>query len=107
MEFEWTSEKEETNIRKHHISLDTGTLVFNDPFRKERHDDDSSDGEERYQTLGLVGKVLFVVYTERGEKIHMISARVAEPKERRLYYGTSNKNTFGWTNANSETISRS
>ncbi|GMO34205.1 MAG: BrnT family toxin [Termitinemataceae bacterium] len=100
MEFEWSSKKEEANLREHHLSLDTGTLVFNDPFRKVRHDDDSSYGEERYQTLGLVGKVLFVVYTENGEKIRMISARLADPKERRIYYGTNNKNTFGWSEAN-------
>ncbi len=101
MEFEWSTEKDAINMREHHLSLETGTLVFNDPFRKVRHDDDSSIFEDRYQTLGLVGRVLFVVYTERGETIRMISARIAEPKERRIYYGKGKKNIFGWIAANS------
>ena len=42
--------------------------------------------EDRYQTIGLVDNVLFVVYTERGNVIRMISARIATRKERSLYY---------------------
>jgi hypothetical protein len=47
-------------------------------------DDDSSDSEDRWQTMGFVGNVLFVVYTERGDVTRIISARVAEPFERRI-----------------------
>ena len=45
--------------------------------------------EDRLQTLGMVNGVLFVVYTERGEKIRIITARKATPEERRIYYGES------------------
>jgi len=47
----------------------------------ERHDDNSSDNEDRWQTMGFIDDVLFVVYTERRDSIRIISARVAEPFE--------------------------
>jgi uncharacterized DUF497 family protein len=100
MQFEWSEEKEAENLQKHHLSLKQGRYVFNDPFRKERHDDDSSIEEERYQTIGLVNHVLFVVFTERGENIRLISTRLAEPKERRIYYGDDLLDTQGWRPAN-------
>lgn len=46
--------------------------------------------EDRYNTIGMVEDVLFVVYTERKEKIRLISARLATEKERSLYYDNSN-----------------
>ena len=64
----------------------------------ERHDDDSSGNEERWQTMGFFGNVLFVVYTERGDVIRIISARVAEPFERRIYHGDGK--AHGWQRVN-------
>jgi len=64
----------------------------------ERHDDDSSGSEERWQTMGFYHNVLFVVYTERGETTRIISARVAEPFERRIYHG--NCEIHGWKRVN-------
>jgi hypothetical protein len=58
----------------------------------ERHDDDSSDNEDRWQTMGCL--------TECGDIIRIISARVAEPFERRIYYGDSE--TRGWERINPE-----
>ena len=55
----------------------------------ERRDEDSSDDEERWQTMGFLDDVLFVVYTERGDATRIISARIAEPFERRIYHGFS------------------
>jgi len=85
MQFEWDSEKEKDNIRDHELNFTDGSKVFLDYFRIERRDDDSSLNEERYQTIGLYHDLLFVVFTERGEKIRIISARFAEPFERRIY----------------------
>ncbi|MBO4373983.1 MAG: BrnT family toxin [Lachnospiraceae bacterium] len=48
-----------------------------------------SDEEDRYYTIGKVGDVLFVVYTDRGNTIRLISARFATKKEEELYYGNS------------------
>ncbi len=46
----------------------------------------SSIDEDRYIAIGCVGDVLFVVFTERKENIRLISARLANEIERRLYY---------------------
>ena len=83
--FEWDYEKEQRNIKIHKISFETAKLVFNDNNRIELFDINHSGGEDRIITIGKVDKVLFVVYTERGEKTRIISARAATKAERRLY----------------------
>ena len=70
-------------------------------MRLERVDDSfENTNEERWQTLGKVGKVLFVVYTERGIGKHIISACIATKAEKWSYYGYDNNNDKGWTTAN-------
>ena len=71
--------------------------MFTDSFRIERVDhSENNPGEDIIQTIGLVGKVLFVVYTERKEAYRLISARIANKKERRLYYGYCKENSSDW-----------
>jgi uncharacterized DUF497 family protein len=96
MKFAWKAEKERENIIKHGIKFMDAVEIFRDPFRMERHDDDSSDEEERWQTMGFFNDVLFVVYTEREDVTWVISARVAEPFERRIYNGDSTVHPRGW-----------
>ncbi len=52
----------------------------------EWYDFEHSTDEDRYIAIGMVGDVLFVVFTERSERIRIISARLATEAERRLYY---------------------
>ena len=85
MHFEWDLKKEQDNIALHGVNFTDAAEVFRDYFRIERHDDDSSNEEDRWQTMGFFNDVLFVVYTERGKVTRIISARVAEPFERRIY----------------------
>jgi uncharacterized DUF497 family protein len=89
MVFEWDPQKEQENFRLHGVHFKAVERVFSDPNRKERRDDDSSDSEERYQTIGFSRDVLFVVFTERGDVTRIISARIAEPFERSIYFGNS------------------
>jgi uncharacterized DUF497 family protein len=98
IKFEWDPEKERDNFRDHGVHFETAEQAFYDRFRRERRDDDSGADEERWQTMGFFNDVLFVVYTERGEYTRIISARVAEPFERRIYYG--NSDTRGWERIN-------
>ena len=84
--FEWDAEKERLNYAKHRIHFSTAAAVFDDADRIEWYDAAHSLDEDRYNTIGLVDKVLFVVYTERREKTRIISARVATPAERKMYY---------------------
>ncbi|MDE5945921.1 MAG: BrnT family toxin [Oscillospiraceae bacterium] len=89
MLFEWDDEKEQTNIKKHKLDFTTASYVFSDENRLEIFDECHSDDEDRYITIGLINQVpivVMVVYTERGERIRLISARKATPKERSLYY---------------------
>ena len=50
------------------------------------YDFEHSIEEDRFIAIGLVDKVLFVVFTERKENIRLISARIATQSERRVYY---------------------
>ena len=98
LEFEWDPKKERDNVKEHGVDFDTAARVFYDYHRKERYDIDSSDNEDRWQTIGFIDDVLFVVYTERGDVTRIISARIAEPFERRIYHG--NGETRGWERVN-------
>ena len=86
MKFEWDEEKNRINKTKHGISFETAAYVFDDPNYIEMYDFEHSITEDRYIAIGLVEDVLFVVFTERKETIRLISARIATPVERRLYY---------------------
>ena len=61
--------------------------VFLDSKRIKKIDENHSDKEKRYNVIGLVERVLFVDYTERGnDNIRIISVRRAMPKEEKEYY---------------------
>lgn len=84
---EWDDAKNELNIKKHGVSFETAAYVFNDVNRIEVFDKAHSDEEDRYYTIGKVGDVLFVVYSDRGEVFRLISARLATKREEEMYYG--------------------
>lgn len=84
--YEWDSEKEAVNIKKHGLNFDTAVLVFEDEDYIEWYDAENSKTEDRYDVLGMVHDVLFVVYTERRNNIRIISAGLATKQERSLYY---------------------
>ena len=84
---EWDENKNQINIRKHGISFATAALVFADEERIEYYDRLHSLEEDRNVVLGCVQGILYVVYTMRGEAARLISARMATPKEREIYYG--------------------
>ena len=86
-EFEWDDDKAATNLAKHAVSFSVARRAFADAFAVEREDDTEDYGEPRFNLVGMVdGRVLFVAYTMRGDIICIISAREAEPHERRLYH---------------------
>ena len=86
MRFEWDAEKAEYNLKKHGVDFRDAVAVFDDVYRIEWYDEEHSDTEDRYNTIGMVRSILFVVYTERGERTRIISARKATPREERFYY---------------------
>ncbi|HAK96539.1 MAG TPA: BrnT family toxin [Planctomycetes bacterium] len=86
LEFEWGGRKARENVLRHGIDFVDATGVFFDPCSLEAFDDRGEYGEDRFRVIGMVqGRVLFVVYTERRGRIRLISARMANRKERMLY----------------------
>ena len=116
MLFEYDEAKNRKNIDKHGISFKSAARVFFDYDRIEFYDEEHSDEEDRFDTIGdtsagsltigtlwkedrRVDDILFVVYTERAileedgrktEVTRLISARLATSFERGIYYGKYN-----------------
>jgi uncharacterized protein len=87
LEFEWDDAKATENYARHGVSFELAKKVFNDPFAVERIDDRRDYGEERYIIIGLAEReILFVAYTEREERIRLISARRATRYEQDDYF---------------------
>ena len=84
---EWDDAKAEINRKKHGISFEKAAEVFLDEFLIDDYDEEHSDEEDRIKVIGMVDKILVVIYTERGEKYRLISARNATRKEKEDYYG--------------------
>ena len=90
--FEWDDDKAETNLRKHGVSFDEACTVFDDAFVIFLEDDRERYGEQRFQAIGISqqNKFLTVVWTQRDDKIRLISAFKATKELRRLYERTNN-----------------
>lgn len=58
MRFEWDENKNRQNLFKHDVRFEIAKLVFDDPFAGSYIDDASSD-EERWITIGALGRALF------------------------------------------------
>ncbi|MCP3997894.1 MAG: BrnT family toxin [bacterium] len=87
MRFDWNPDKERLNLAKHGVSFSEASTVFKDPLSSTISDPDHSVGEHRLLILGLSHRwrLLVVAHTDEGETIRIISARPAEPVERRQY----------------------
>ena len=85
--FEWHAPKAAANRAKHEVTFDEATTVFADPLGRIVDDPRHSQAEERFVLLGQSTRrrLLVVLFTERGEAIHLISARKATRRERREY----------------------
>ncbi|PHV61070.1 BrnT family toxin [Cyanobacterium aponinum] len=85
-DFEWDSNKEEINRKKHNITFEQGCVIFNYP-RVTFEDTRKDYGETRYIAIGRNNQdfILTVVYTIRDDRIRIISARTGNKKERIIY----------------------
>jgi uncharacterized DUF497 family protein len=94
-DFDWDANKARANLQKHEVSFRLATSVFRDLLALTIFDDEHSDDEERWVTLGRAqnGQVLVVVHTSAEASatelhIRIISARRADPAEVRDYEQT-------------------
>ena len=85
--FEWDPRKARLNIKTHGISFDEASTAFRDLLSRTIDDPLHSEGEERLVLIGhsIRGRLLVVIHTERGDRIRIISARLATGKERLRY----------------------
>ena len=85
--FEWDPEKARENEQKHGITFVEASEVFDDDHSSSVQDPDHSTDEGRHLIFGnsKQGKYLVVSYTERGDRIRLISARQMTSRERRAY----------------------
>ena len=84
---EWDDNKAELNYKKHGIRFRVAARIFLDDNRIDIYDELHSDYEDRWKVIGKVRDILAVIYTERGEKYRIISARYATSEEEDEYYG--------------------
>ena len=85
--FEWDDDKNAANYVKHGVSFEEARLVFKDAFAIGEYDDRADYGEERFIIVGMAeGVLIFVAYTERGDRVRIISARRATSHEQNDYY---------------------
>jgi len=84
---EWGPEKARANLQKHGVDFADAATALDDEQALTVSDDTAA--EERYVTIGAdaLGRMLVVVYTWRGERVRLISARKATRRERRQYEG--------------------
>ncbi len=85
--FEWDRTKAEKNLKKHNVSFDEAATVFTDPLSLTIADPLHSDMEEHVVIIGesIRRRILVVVHIDRGDRIRLISARLATSRERRKY----------------------
>ena len=87
LEFEWDPVKAELNLKEHGVSFDEATTIFRDTLSITISDPDHSDYEDRFIDIGMSHRMqlLVVSYTERNDKIRIISARRVTRAERKNY----------------------
>ena len=92
VDFEWDPEKARQNLRKHEVAFEEAATVFQDAVAGSLYDEEHSDQEDRWITLGRSssGRVLVVCHTFDETtgveiRIRIFSARPATRRERRQY----------------------
>jgi hypothetical protein len=85
VEFEWDPNKAASNLRKHGVRFAEAVTVLEDPAALSMVDDTIQ--EERSVAIGTdsLGRVLVVIYADRGARIRIISARKATRREQSQY----------------------
>lgn len=82
-QFEWDSDKNRINKDKHRIAFEDDKTLFDEPHLRLLCTDHD---EQRWIALGTVdGRLIAVIYTERENRIRLISARAARKSERKIY----------------------
>jgi uncharacterized protein len=86
MEVEWDPNKAATNLQKHGVRFSDAEAVLSDPNALS-FEDTTASREQRFVVIGMdhLWRLLVVVYTDRGNRVRLISARSATRSERQTY----------------------
>ena len=84
---EWDEGKNLLNQTKHRVSFEEAATAWSDPLERTIDDPDHAFAEHRFISIGesFMRRLLVVSYTERGDRIRIISARIPTRRERRAY----------------------
>lgn len=87
IEFEWDQGNTDKSYVKHGVTPKESEEIFLDEHLRVARDIVHSQGEDRFIGIGKTfsGKILFVVFMLRKQKVRIISVRPANRKERRVY----------------------
>ena len=85
--FEWDPAKAGANVAKHSVTFEEALTVFMDPLARIHDDPHHSKDEAREIIVGhsIEQRLLLVSFVDRGEKVRLISARLATKRERENY----------------------
>ena len=90
IKFIWDDNKAESNVKKHGITFNEGTTVFDDDSARVIFDPDHSVNEDRFIILGISCSMRVLVvchcYRENETQIRIISARKADKQEQKQYW---------------------
>jgi uncharacterized DUF497 family protein len=91
--FDWDETKERANFRKHEVTFEESTSVFENPLAVLFEDQVHSGTEPREIIVGhsIRNRLLFVCFVEREGWIRLISARPATAREQRDYEESFNR----------------
>jgi uncharacterized DUF497 family protein len=100
IDFDWDPDKARSNRTKHDVSFESAMTVFSDPFAATIFDNEHSEDEERWVTLGesAGGALLVVIHTwvetsADYARVRIISARRATRRETGQYREGRNDET--------------
>ena len=87
MDFEWDRQKAKYNLRKHGVSFEEASTVFDDVLANVYEDPDHSMHEKRFLMIGTSarGHLLNISFADREPRIRIISARRLTKREQKLY----------------------
>ncbi|HEY3413969.1 MAG TPA: BrnT family toxin [Armatimonadota bacterium] len=84
---EWDTDKATRNVAKHGVPFEEACTVFGDPLEVTVEDESHSEEEARFFSVGVSvsGRLLAVSYTERSDRVRILSARLASRREPKDY----------------------
>ena len=85
--FKWDIRKADANLKKHGIDFREAATIFGDPLSATFPDNDHSENERRFLTIGqsIRGRILVVAHTEDSDTIRIISVRQPTRREQSFY----------------------